>query len=639
MAFNSEYLPVELNGVSYAVDTSNYRRTTIPVARQQRDNSREPGENTLDTTGAWVRSQTDWSYGAGQLYVDNEDSDRRRFYSSDGIDIWTKGQITLLPVTEDAASTQTFGTENLIVKRFIEGSSGIEYIYVASDGEVFYSSTGGSSWATFSVTNNITSLTCDGTSVYIGRDSTNAPQKAAIGTSVPSSYGTETPDLLAVVAGRMIGAQNNSIYELDAAGAKASSSLDYSLPFSSSTWLSITAAANGIYAAANTDNTGSIYYIGVNNADGTLRTPTIAGSLPRNETINEIVSYAGLLGIATSKGFRLGLINQQSSGITIGPVIDTGGEAFSLEADGQYMWWGCDNAQTYRANLALFTETLVPAYASDLKMAGTIASGDKVVSITRLSNSKLFIAINKTTGASKLFRESYTGEKVTTGSLIAGECTWSTVVPKLLRSGTIDLDRSQFERSKTAYRKSGTAYTEANNTYTLGEPTTEAAGKIRLKAVNSGNTAAYIPSSTGSLDTGEPETFVFPSDELTAISYDLTVEIDRSSTTNSVAPICHDWQLTAVAVPKRIDEIILPIVLRQEVKTARGSGKNQRLDAKETFESLRANMDSGMSMVYKEGDRSDTVTIERLEMQSERLSDDGAWWEGTLLVRLLTVPS
>ena len=119
MAFNSEYLPVELNGVSYAVDTSNYRRTTIPVARQQRDNSREPGENTLDTTGAWVRSQTDWSYGAGQLYVDNEDSDRRRFYSSDGIDIWTKGQITLLPVTEDAASTQTFGTENLIVKRFI----------------------------------------------------------------------------------------------------------------------------------------------------------------------------------------------------------------------------------------------------------------------------------------------------------------------------------------------------------------------------------------------------------------------------------------------------------------------------------------------------------------------------------------
>ena len=79
MAFNPEYLPVELNGETYAIDTTMYRRTTVPVSRQQRDNSREPGENTLDTTGAWVRSQTDWSYGAGQLYLDNEDSDRRRF--------------------------------------------------------------------------------------------------------------------------------------------------------------------------------------------------------------------------------------------------------------------------------------------------------------------------------------------------------------------------------------------------------------------------------------------------------------------------------------------------------------------------------------------------------------------------------
>jgi len=636
MAFNSEYLPVELNGVSYAVDTSAYRRSTIPVARQQRDNSREPGENTLDTTGAWVRSQTDWSYGAGQLYVDNEDSDRRRFFSSDGIDIWTKGEITLLPTTEDAAAAETFGTEDLIVKRFVQGSSNTEYIYVASSASVFYSSTNGNSWATFSVTNNITSLTCDGESVYIGRETTNAPQKATLGTSTATAYGTETPDLLGVVAGRMIGAQNNSIYELNAAGAKASSSLDYSLPFTSSTWVALTAAANGIYAAANTDNTGSIYYIGVNNTDGTLRTPTIAVSLPRNETINDIVSYAGLVGIATSKGFRLGLINQQSSGITVGPVIDTGGAAFALEAEGQYMWWGCDNAQTYRADLALFTETLVPAYASDLKMSGTIAIGDKVTSIVRTNNSKLFIAINKSSGASKLFRESLTGEKVETGSLIAGECTWSTVVPKLLRSGTIDLDRSQYERAKTAYR-TATGYV-ASTPYTLGAPTAEAAGKIRLKAVNSSNTAAYIPSSTGSLDTGEPTTFVFPSDELTAISYDLTIELDRSSTNNAVSPICHDWQLTAVAVPKRIDEIILPIVLRQEIKTARGSGKNQRLDAKATFDSLRADMDSGLSMTYKEGDRTDTVTIERLEMQSERLSDDGGWWEGTLLVRLLTVP-
>ena len=139
MSFNAESLPVELNGISYLLDTAAYRRTTVPVSRQQRDNSKEPGENTLDTTGSWVRSQTDWSYGAGQLYLDNEDSDRRRFYSSDGIDIWTKGQVTLLPTTEPVATTGLLGTEDLIIERFVNGTDGTEYLYLAHDSTVHYS--------------------------------------------------------------------------------------------------------------------------------------------------------------------------------------------------------------------------------------------------------------------------------------------------------------------------------------------------------------------------------------------------------------------------------------------------------------------------------------------------------------------
>ena len=642
MSFNSESLPIELNGVSYLLDTREYRRTTIPVSRQQRDNSREPGENTLDTTGAWVRSQTDWSYGAGQLYLDYEDSDRRRFFSSTGIDVWTKGQITLLPETEDAASSLTLGTEDLIIKRFTKASDGTEYIYMASDSSLFFSTNGGTAWTTISTTSNVTSLTSDGASVYVGRDTTNVPQKYALGLSSDLGYGSLTPDLLHVAAGRMIAADSNSIYELDSSGAKASSSLDYSLPLSSSTWVSASAAANGIYAAANTDNTGSLYYIGVNATDGTLSAPTIAASLPRNEYINEIVAYAGLIGIATSKGFRVGLIEQDSSGVVIGPAIDTGGEAFCLEADQEFMWWGGNNAQVFRANLARFTDTLVPAYAADLYMTGSIAAGDNVVSLCRLNNDgspKLFLAVNKASGAGGLFRESYTDVKLATGSLIVGEITWSTVVPKLLRSGVIDLDRSQFERIKMVYPQSGTDYAQDDNTYTLGNETSTPVGKIRLKAVNRQNTAAYIPSSSGTLTTGNPETFVFPSDEATAISYDLTVELERSASPTTASPICHDWQLTAVATPRRIDEVILPIVLRRNVLTARNSGAPQTLAAGDTFTSLRTLMESGGAVNYKEGDRSENVTVERLEMQPERLSDDGSWGEGTLLVRLLTVPS
>ena len=640
MAFNAEFLPVELNNETYAVDTTMYRRTTVPVSRQQRDNSKEPGENTLDTTGAWVRSQTDWSYGAGQLYLDNEDSDRRRFYSSQGVDIWTKGQITLLNDTEDTASSLTLTTEDPIIQRFVDSST--EYIYLVSDSTIYYSANDGSSWTTLSGSYNVTDISSDGTYVYIAQTGANIPRKYTLGNNVTDhGFGTLTPDLLQIVGGRVIGAKDNEIFELDAAGAKASSSLDYSLPLTASKWIAITAASNGIYAAANTDNTGSIYYIGVNSSDGTLNAPTLAASLPRNETINEVIAYSGLLGLATSTGFRLALISQESSGLTIGPAIDTGGEVFSLEADGKFMWFGCDNAQVYRADLSLFTETLVPAYASDLKMSGTVSASDKVVSLVRLnndSNPKLFLGINKGSGAGVLYREHYSGNKVATGELIAGEITWSTVVPKLLRSGVIDLDRSQYERAKTAYR-TATGYI-ASTTYTLGAATTTPVGKIRLVATNGAQTSSTIPDSTGTLSTGEPDTFSFSDGINTAISYDLKIELERSSSPATASPICHDWQLTAVAVPRRIDEIILPIVFRRDVTTSRGSGKPRAaLIVKDAFENLRALMESGTAISYKEGKRTDNVTIERLEMTPERLSDDGGWWEGTLMVRLLTVPS
>ena len=64
VSFNAETLPVELDGVSYLVDARQYGRTTVPALREQRDTSGEAGENALDTSGAWTRSQTDWSYGA-----------------------------------------------------------------------------------------------------------------------------------------------------------------------------------------------------------------------------------------------------------------------------------------------------------------------------------------------------------------------------------------------------------------------------------------------------------------------------------------------------------------------------------------------------------------------------------------------
>ena len=631
MSFNSEYLPVELNNVSYRIDTTQYRRTTVPVARQQRDNSKEPGENTLDTTGAWVRSQTDWSLGAGQLYLDNEDSDRRRFFSSLGIDIWTKGQVTLLNKMIATVPSGISGT-NIIVKRF--GT----YIYVATNTQVYFSNTltaASITWTPMGATSGaVVDMTSDGTYVYFAVATPNAIQRQTIGSAIaPATLGSQVCSTIQMAAGRLIGTNGAAIFELDAAGAKATGSLDYTFPFTNSLWKSITAGATGIYAAANTDNTGSVYYIGTNATNGALTAPILAGSLPRNETINTILGYGGFLLLATSKGLRVALIDTSSSSITIGPAIDTGGEAFSLEVDGQFVWWGTGLGLTYRANLSTFTASLEPAYASDLQASiASPAATDIVQSIARIDG-KLFTGI-KSAAAVSLYRESHNNERVETGSLVAGEITWSTVVPKLLRSGVIDLDRSQYENSSVHYSAAATDYTNTTDTYTFGAATSTAVGTISLTAKNGNNVAATL----SNLSTGKAKVFNFTDNVNVAITFDITLTLTRGVSPTNKAPICHDWQCTAVAVPDRIDEIIVPVILKREVITSRASGSPQRFASGDSFTVLRNLMESGAQLIYKEGTRTDTVTIERLEMSAERLSDDGSWWEGTLMVRLLTVP-
>jgi hypothetical protein len=77
-------------------DDSPYRRVTAQYRKQQIDQSREPGEQTL--TGWWLRSQSSFHYGQGIKFFEpiQEESLRFQYTESKGINVWTKGQATLL---------------------------------------------------------------------------------------------------------------------------------------------------------------------------------------------------------------------------------------------------------------------------------------------------------------------------------------------------------------------------------------------------------------------------------------------------------------------------------------------------------------------------------------------------------------
>jgi hypothetical protein len=81
-------------------DDSPYRRVTAQYRKQQIDQSREPGEQTL--TGWWLRSQSSFHYGQGIKFFEpiQDESLRFQYTESKGVDVWTKGQATLLNSSE-----------------------------------------------------------------------------------------------------------------------------------------------------------------------------------------------------------------------------------------------------------------------------------------------------------------------------------------------------------------------------------------------------------------------------------------------------------------------------------------------------------------------------------------------------------
>ena len=96
-----------------ASDDTPYRRVTAQYRKQQIDQTREAGEQTL--TGWWLRSQSSFHQGQGINFFEpiQDESLRFQYTESKGCDIWTKGQVTLLnSVSAEHLTTGTLTANN-----------------------------------------------------------------------------------------------------------------------------------------------------------------------------------------------------------------------------------------------------------------------------------------------------------------------------------------------------------------------------------------------------------------------------------------------------------------------------------------------------------------------------------------------
>lgn len=88
-------------------DDTPYRRVTAQYRKQQYDQTREAGEQSL--TGWWFRSQSSFHLGQGIKYFEPAQDEGLRFQytESKGLDVWTKGQATLLRDVDTGHQTTT----------------------------------------------------------------------------------------------------------------------------------------------------------------------------------------------------------------------------------------------------------------------------------------------------------------------------------------------------------------------------------------------------------------------------------------------------------------------------------------------------------------------------------------------------
>ena len=310
-----------------ASDEQPYRRVTAQYRKQQIDQTREPGEQTL--TGWWVRSQSSFHFGAGIKYFEpvQEESLRFQYTESKGIDVWTRGQATLL---NDTASFYT----GAAAAQLIGVNDGTDDCIVFSDGTTINKKTSAGADTVYTqagTPDTIFSITTNGKQ-YFFINGTHVHRGNLAGTTSDTEIynaSSTTRGTIRYVKQRLIAAINNSIYELDpnnASGALPAALFTH--PNTSWVWSSIAEGPQAIYVSGYDPNgtSSSVFKIGIDTANSTLGfpdllAPTVIIDMPFGERINDFDIYLGTYAVlATSLGFRVGISNTTGD-IQYGPLL------------------------------------------------------------------------------------------------------------------------------------------------------------------------------------------------------------------------------------------------------------------------------------------------------------------------------
>jgi hypothetical protein len=368
----------------YAVsDERPYIRQTAPYRKDQFDNNQEPGEQSL--TGWWIRSQSSFHSGTGIKFYDPAAGEitAHRFADSRNVDVWTKGQVTLLKETNNAAAA-TADPYKLISG--ISGSTNVVIAFRPSSDEIIDIKDDGTNLTTYATTaSGIVDIVSNGTILFVANATRIFYQTIGSTSALNNHYSTGTAKVkMAWVKQRLVAGIGTSIYELTGAlGTTTLPAAIYTHPNTGWEWTSISEGGSAIYAAGYAGGNGAIYKFTLSTAGvmPTLTSGIIAAQLPIGEYPLKIESYLGYLVIGTNKGVRVAQISDTNGDLSYGPLIIEGdniGLDFAFRDRFVYVTGGIakndGTADTYpglyRIDLGSELETLRFAFAADVYLDG-----------------------------------------------------------------------------------------------------------------------------------------------------------------------------------------------------------------------------------------------------------------------------
>jgi hypothetical protein len=586
---NAEDYDVAVGGLPFFLaptDQTPYQRETAPYRKDQFDNGTEPGEQSL--TGWWIRSQSSFHVGNGIKFYDPSagEATKYRFNDSQGVDVWTKGQVTLLKDVVDTHITTgaVTGTDHQHPNQHIRpiqwsGTNGVllhdEYDVdkIAADGTVthFVDYNSGSAEAVYAICDDGVYAYWVTNAVAGGANKIHMYKKLLTDntTTIPSPMFTATGVVITYAAmefikDRIILCVNNSVYEV-APNATALPTAVYTNPNTNYHYTSVAASGPAIYTAGHSGIYSTIQKYTLNTGTGVVPTLTqaiVAAEFPPGEVVEKLYYYLGYMMIGTSKGMRAAVVSPDDGSLSYGPlIVETSQPVYDFAARDRFVWCasgvGTLDAGLIRIDLgqSIENEPLRFAWANDLQATQTTTHFTTGVAFIGTTNRLAFCTEYETTNGA-VYLESATVLR-STGYITTGA----------IRYGTLEPKNFKFIRARGDF------------TY----------GAMDIYAIDASNNTYTIITYNASIGTPEAAT-TSPEGPQEYLSYKFT--LSRSATSTSQGPVFKGYQAKALPATARQRVIQFPVWCydvetdRYNVKTGYEGRAWERIQLLEDVEKL-----------------------------------------------------